>query len=1745
MMRILRTVTLMLVIFTICFAVLKSSSAFYFSQNEPDVPLYDDVQDEPSIEEQTDSDDESPQETETTDGSGDESPQETEKTDNSDDESPQETETTDGSGDEPPQETETKEATALENIPAAVQAAVRLEMYNNNLSEETNTVSPWFKLYNTGETPIELEDLKIRYFYTIDGETGQSFWCDWSNIGASNVTGSFVKMPVSMVGADYYLNIGFSSNAGVLYPGENIELQNRFAKIDWSNYIQSDDFSFNSNGKKYSDWNEAAVYYKDSLIWGIEPSETAPVIVPVTSIRLEVSVANENDRTNTLFPRYILTNTGNTAINLSDVKIRYYYTNEGKKPQNFWCDWSSADARNVTGRFAENGFQSDTADCFCETGFTGGAGLLQPGKSVEIHTRIAKKDWSDYRQFNDYSFTGSQKYITWDKVAVLINGELFWGNSIIFGKPAGLKAEAYENAIKLTWMGLEGASAYEIENDNQIIGTVSGTSFEHTDLNWGTVYSYRVRGISGTLHGEWSDAVSALTFSSPPHEINSISGENQITIYWNDSAGADIYDIEADGQLIENIGCRYIHTELEPGTQHTYRIRAKNSSGVGRWSEYFTIYTLPPVVTGIQPFATQDVISVTWDDTQGASSYEVLFDGQIYECGFPSFTKDGLLPGTEYSLKIRAVNESGAGQWSDTVSYWTIPGIVRNISGNATTADISLSWDDATGATGYDIEVDGQIIEDQTSPYSHMQLSPGTRHVYRVRAKNASGVGTWSESVTVWTIPDVVNGLVLHPQLTEIMVEWEPVDGAHGYDLEVNGAIIPDVEQPYNNTGLLPGKYYEYRVRAKNSSGAGEWSAPIGVRTIPGTVRHVISQADENTIFIECEPVEGADIYDIEVDGVLHENVEFPYVCQDLLPGTEHKFRFRAANSSGVGEWSEETIVWTLPDVPVNIIQSAEETFITVMWDNVTGAFSFDIEADGEIIRDVGNPYVHAGLLPGTVHRYRVRAKNSSGEGKWSDEYTKITLPGLVAGVESSATKYDITLVWEQVTGSDGYDISINGVVTENVSSPYTFTDLLPGTEYKINIRAVNSSGKGRWNEETAVWTLPDAPQNIQAAAASGSISLKWDVAKGATGYEVEIFNTPVSAGEDAAYIHYGLSPNTQYTYRVRAVNSSGAGEWSDIVAKTTLPAVPNGIRSYSSSNNIRLDWDDISGAIAYDIEVDGKIIFDIGESSYDHTDLQSNSVHIYRIRSKNDESAGEWSDEIHAATLMAAPDFLTCESSTDKIEIAWSAVEDATGYDIEVDGKLLDNGAQTSFAHSGLDADTGHVYRVRARNGDFPGAWSSYIYCYTLCNPPDNISIDVDSTSIKIEWDLLQGASGYEVEFDGEVIDNGLSGNYTRSGLAPLSEHKIRVRAIKNNKPGAWSGYITGVTLVGTPSGVSSVEQSDRVNISWDPVPGATGYELMFDGNIVYAGIQNEYLQTGLEPNTVHFYRIRARNGETAGKWSETYTCKTLIGTPANLKFTTESNRIIISWDKVAGAVSYDIEADNGVIEGNVNLFFIHDQLEPNTTHQYRVRARSESGLVSEWSALAAVTTTIGVPKGIKADATTSGITLSWENVDDAISYDLEADGIIIKDITANYYTHKNLKPNTQHTYRIRSKSNASVSEWSRPIVQSTVSEVAIQIKNDNIFNFVIVVPPATDGADRIVIVEYTPEELEVFDLCAITAEPELETGRIEGTGISVEEFSPGKIIYKIAGSAKTEINIIKFLSKTFGNSSVTYAIK
>lgn len=148
---------------------------------------------------------------------------------------------------------------------------LNVEMFNGTQQASNNSITPKFKLTNGGSGSIDLSEVKIRYYYTADGATAQNFFCDWSTAGNSNVAGSFVKMQKSKTKADYYLEISFKSGAGKLDAGKSVEVQTRFAKSDWSNYDQSNDFSFDSTDSNYAKWDKVAVYVSGKLAAGTEP----------------------------------------------------------------------------------------------------------------------------------------------------------------------------------------------------------------------------------------------------------------------------------------------------------------------------------------------------------------------------------------------------------------------------------------------------------------------------------------------------------------------------------------------------------------------------------------------------------------------------------------------------------------------------------------------------------------------------------------------------------------------------------------------------------------------------------------------------------------------------------------------------------------------------------------------------------------------------------------------------------------------------------------------------------------------------------------------------------------------------------------------------------------------------------------------------------------------------------------------------------------------------------------------------------------------------------------------------------------------------------------------------------------------------------------------------------------------------------------------------------------------------------
>ena len=173
--------------------------------------------------------------------------------------------------------------------PPVVNSNLKVEFYNTNTQASSNSIYPKFLLTNTGSSPINLSEVKLRYYYTIDGEKEQTFWCDWSPVGSSNVSGKFVKLSSTATGADYYLEISFSSGAGNLAANTSIEVQGRFAKNDWTNYNQADDYSFNSSASNYTNWTKVTAYINGVKVFGDEPdgiggSTPTPTVVTPTPV---------------------------------------------------------------------------------------------------------------------------------------------------------------------------------------------------------------------------------------------------------------------------------------------------------------------------------------------------------------------------------------------------------------------------------------------------------------------------------------------------------------------------------------------------------------------------------------------------------------------------------------------------------------------------------------------------------------------------------------------------------------------------------------------------------------------------------------------------------------------------------------------------------------------------------------------------------------------------------------------------------------------------------------------------------------------------------------------------------------------------------------------------------------------------------------------------------------------------------------------------------------------------------------------------------------------------------------------------------------------------------------------------------------------------------------------------------------------------------------------------------------------
>lgn len=184
--------------------------------------------------------------------------------------------------------------------------SMKLELYNNNTSSTNNSISMSIRITNTGSSNLDLSAVKMRYYYTAD-DTGTQFSdVNYAGVGIANVTATTASLSPAYTNADYYAEIGFSSNAGYLSAGVSTLLMVNIKNPNWYNYTQTNDYSFNSSASTYTASNYVTGYFNNNLVCGIEPSTSnstlAPEKTPTPASTQSSSITSTPTATNTPTP---------------------------------------------------------------------------------------------------------------------------------------------------------------------------------------------------------------------------------------------------------------------------------------------------------------------------------------------------------------------------------------------------------------------------------------------------------------------------------------------------------------------------------------------------------------------------------------------------------------------------------------------------------------------------------------------------------------------------------------------------------------------------------------------------------------------------------------------------------------------------------------------------------------------------------------------------------------------------------------------------------------------------------------------------------------------------------------------------------------------------------------------------------------------------------------------------------------------------------------------------------------------------------------------------------------------------------------------------------------------------------------------------------------------------------------------------------------------------------------------------
>jgi chitodextrinase len=459
-----------------------------------------------------------------------------------------------------------------------------------------------------------------------------------------------------------------------------------------------------------------------------------------------------------------------------------------------------------------------------------------------------------------------------------------------------------------------------------------------------------------------------------------------------------------------------------------------------------------------------------------------------------------------------------------------------------------------------------------------------------------------------------------------------------------------------------------------------------------------------------------------------------------------------------------------------------------------------------------GTQAINIPNLPGTSNRIMIIGSNHIFYDVSNVNFTitagtpETTPPNPPILTASGTTQTTTQLSWSgafdniAVTGYNIYQGAT--LIGTSVSSPYTVTGLVPGTNYTFTVRAIDADGNlsipsnaVNITTEAPDTTPPSPPTLTVSGTTSTSTVLSWSGATdniGVTSYNIYQGPTLIGTTTNTTFTVTGLTPSITYSFTVRALDAAGnVSSPSNSVnvttnaPDTTAPSSPVLSFTGKTANTVLLSWTPSTDNVAvtgYDVYQGATLIGSTTTATtFTATGLTASTTYSFSVRAK--DAAGNVSPPSNIVTVTTDP-FNYCASQGN------SVVDELIG---NVQLGSINNASTGGTGYTDFTAISTNLSLGSTNTITITPTWTGTVY-------PEGYGVFIDYNR---DGDFID--AGETVWTTAATTTTPVSGTFTVPVTATLGATRMRVSMKYNGIPTPCEtfsfGQVEDYTVVITPS--------------------------------------------------------------------------------------------------------------------------------------------------------------------------------------------------------------------------------------------------------------------------------------------------------------------------------------------------------